>query len=392
MFKQLYAVAVMSIRSLPQRKGNASVIVLGIAGVVGVLIAILSMAAGFQQTMGATGRDDRFIVLRSGAGSEMGSALTRDEAALIAGMPGIARDKAGVAAVSSEVVTIINLPRRDTGAENSVTLRGVGPAQASVRPEVRIVEGRMFRPELREVIVGRSAAARFTGTAVGNVIRIRNTDWTVVGVFASNGDVHESELFAGADTVAAAVGSTIYTSVFGLLQPGGTLDVLQAALAKETRLKVDVLPESAYLAGQAGLLTLVITTVGNSVAIIMAVGAVFGALNSMYAAVADRRKEIATLRAIGFNPFAVLFAVLFEALLLAFAGGVLGAALAWLLFNGYGVSTLGSSYTQVMFQLQVAPELIVTGITWALLVGLIGGILPALRAARQPIVEGLRAT
>jgi putative ABC transport system permease protein len=391
MFKQLCAIAMMSLKSLPQRKGNSSVIVLGIAGVVGVLIAVLAMAVGFQHTLADAGRDDRFIALRSGSDTEMNSAILRLEADTLRGMAGIATSKAGEALLSYEVVTIINLPKRDTGAENNVTLRGVGSAPELVRPELKIVSGRMFRPAVRELVVGRSAAKQFSGVSVGSVIHLRNADWTVVGVFESNGDVHESELFADADTVASAIGATGYTSVLGVLASPGALEILKADLAKHTRLKIEVQRESDYLRAQAKGVTGIITTVANSIGLIMAFGAVFGALNSMYAGIADRRKEIATLRAIGFNPSSVMLAVLFEALFLALLGGLLGAGVAWLLFNGFQVSTLGGAYSQVVFQLQVDLPLMVTGITWACLVGLIGGLFPAFHAARQPIVDGLRA-
>jgi putative ABC transport system permease protein len=287
------------------------------------------------------------------------------------------------------VATVVNLPRTGSGDERNVTLRGVSPAFAAVRPELRLVEGRMFRPAVRELIVGSGAAAQFGGLKPGSVLRLRNAEWTVVGRFTTGGDVHESELVADADTVATAIGKPGYSSGLLRLAPGASLDVLRSTAAAQG-LKVEVRRESDYLRAQSSGMTTTLNVVGRLVGVIMAIGAMFAALNSMYAAVADRRREIATLRTIGFHPSAVLVAVMVEALLLALAGGALGAGIAWLAFDGCRVSTLGGGFSQVVFPLQVDGALLATGLGWACFIGFIGGLFPALRAARQTITEGLR--
>jgi putative ABC transport system permease protein len=253
------------------------------------------------------------------------------------------------------------------------------------------VSGRMFRPAVRELIAGIGAAKQFRGLTAGNVLHLRNADWTVTGTFASNGDVHESELLADVDTVGSSLERNGYSSVVGLLTSAAAFAAFKDALTTNPQIKVEVQREPDYYAAQSKQLTQTISIVGNTVAIIMAIGALFGALNTMYSSVAARGLEIATLRAIGFGAFPVLLSVMIEALLLSLIGGVLGAALAWLFFNGHSVSTLGGAFAQVVFQLTVTRGLIVTGIVWALAVGLLGGLFPAWRAARLPVAEALRA-
>jgi putative ABC transport system permease protein len=260
-----------------------------------------------------------------------------------------------------------------------------------VRPELKVIAGRMFRPAVRELIAGSGAAKQFRGLNVGGVLHLRNVDWTVTGIFSSNGDVHESELLADVDTVGSSIERNGYSSAIGLLTGAAEFGRFKDALTTDPQLKVDVQREPEYYAAQSRNLTQVINVVGNTVAIIMAIGAMFGALNSMYSAVAARGLEIATLRAIGFGALPVLLSVMIEALLLSLLGGVIGASLAWLFFNGHSVSTLGGAFAQVVFQLTVTRALIITGIVWACLIGLLGGFFPALRAARLPVAEALRA-
>src|SRR5712672_3500662 len=342
MFQQLTAVILMSLQTLPQRMGASSVIVIGIAGVVAVLVSVLAMGAGFRHTLADTGRPDRVIILRG-------------------------------------------------GSDANVTLRGVGLKLAEVRPELKIAEGRMFRPAVRELIAGVGAAKQFRGLVVGSVLHLRNADWTVTGVFTSNGDVHESELLADVYTVGSSVERNGYSSAVALLTSAAEFTQFKDALTTDPQLKVDVQREPDYYAAQSKQLTQLINVVGKTVAIIMAIGAMFGALNSMYSAVAARGLEIATLRAIGFGALPVLLSVMIEALLLSLLGGVIGASLAWLFFNGHSVSTLGGAFAQVVFQLTVTRALIITGIVWACIIGLLGGLFPALRAARLPVAEALRA-
>jgi putative ABC transport system permease protein len=389
--KQLIAVISMSLQTVPQRLGASSVIVIGIAGVVAVLVSVLAMGAGFQHTLADTGRDDRVIILRGGSDAELSSNLTRTDIATISNAPGLAKDAEGKALLSSELVTVVNVPKLDTGTDANVTMRGVGLKIAEVRPELKIVSGKMFRPAVRELIAGVGATKQFRGLTVGSVLRLRNADWTVTGIFTSNGDVHESELLADVDTVGSSLERNGYSSAVGLLSSAAAFTAFKDSLTKDPQLKVDVQREREYYAKQSAGLTKTINIVGTTVAVIMAIGAMFGALNTMYSAVAARGLEIATLRAIGFGAFPVLFGVIIESLLLSLLGGAIGAALAWLFFNGHTVSTLGAAFAQVVFQLTVTPSLIISGIIWACIIGLLGGFFPALRAARLPVAEALRA-
>jgi putative ABC transport system permease protein len=391
MFKQLFAVIGMSLQTLPQRLGASSVIVIGIAGVVAVLVSVLAMGAGFRHTLADTGRPDRVIILRGGSDVELNSNLTRTDVSIISNAPGLAKDSNGKAVLSSELVTVVNVPKRDTGTDANVTLRGVGLKLTEVRPELEVVSGRMFHPAVRELIAGVGAARQFRGLGIGSMVHLRNADWTVVGTFTSNGDVHESELLADVDTVGSSLERNGYSSAVALLTSPAEFSRFKTALTTDPQLKVDVQREPDYYAAQSKQLTQIINVVGTTVAIIMAIGAMFGALNSMYSAVAARGLEIATLRAIGFGALPVLLSVMIEALLLALIGGIIGASLAWLFFNGHSVSTLGGAFAQVVFELTVTPTLIATGVVWACVIGLLGGLFPALRAARLPVAEALRA-
>jgi putative ABC transport system permease protein len=379
MLKQFWAVSLMSLQTLPQRVGASSVIVVGIAGVVAVLVS----ADG--------GRADRAIILRGGSDAELNSNLTRSDVDTIGNAPGIAKDAEGKAVLSNELVTVVNIPKIDTGSDSNITLRGVGLRLTQVRPELTITDGRMFQPAVRELIAGVGAAKQFRGLTPGSVLHFRNADWTVTGVFTSNGDIHESELIADVDTVGSATQRSGYSSAIALLTSAAAFTEFKDALTTDPQLKVDVQREPDYYAAQSKALSKAINVVGNTVAVIMAIGAVFGALNSMYSAVAARGMEIATLRAIGFNAFPVLLSVMFEALLLSLLGGIIGASLAWILFNGHSVSTMGGAFAQVVFKLTVTHALIATGIIWACIIGIVGGLFPALRAARLSVAEALRA-
>jgi len=392
MFKQLLALTSMGIRTLPQRAGSSSVIVIGIAGVVAVLVSVLAMATGFRHTMADSGRADRVIVLRGGSDAELNSNLTRSDIDTIANAPGLGKDADGKALLSAEIITVVNLPKIATGDDSNVTMRGVGLQVQKVRPELKIVAGRMFHPAVRELIAGVGAAKQFRGLAAGSVLHLRNVDWTVTGVFTTNGDVHESELLADVDTVASSLERTGYSSAIGLLTGASEFGTFKDALTTDPQLKVDVEREPEYYAAQSKQLTRIITVVGNTVALIMAIGAMFGALNSMYAAVDARTLEIATLRAIGFGALPVLLSVMLEALALSLLGGLLGAAIAWWFFNGHTVATLGGAFAQIVFQVTVTSSLMVTGLIWACTIGVLGGLFPALRSARLPVADALRAT
>jgi putative ABC transport system permease protein len=391
MLRQIRAVTWMNLRSIPQRFGSSSVIVVGIAGVVAVLISVLAMATGFTHTVLATGRDDRAIVLRGGSDSELASTISREATLTIMEAPGIRKDAAGKAIASAEPVVIVEMPKKSNDSGANVTIRGVGAEAVVLRPEIQLAQGRMFRRGVRELIVGRGAEAQFKGLDVGSHIALRGSDWTIVGAFESNGDSHESELFADAETVLSAYRRNLYQSVVALLDSKDSFDAFKAALTSNPQLSVAVMRERDYYAHQSQRMGTVLAFVAYFVGGIMAVGALFGALNTMYSAVSVRSREIATLRAIGFGAVAVVVSVLIEAILLSVMGALIGASLAWLFFNGNVVSTLGSNFTQVVFRLAVSPALVVLGVLWACAIGLLGGLFPAIRAARLPVATALRA-
>jgi putative ABC transport system permease protein len=393
LFRQIGAVTAMNFKSLPHRVGTSIVIVIGIAGVVGVLISVLAMSTGMLRTMENSGRDDRAIVLRNGSASEMGSALGRDAARLVDDAAGIKRDGNGKPITSAESLRLMNLFRKEDGAEVNVTLRGVGPQIHAVRPELKIIQGRMFRPAVNEVIVGKAAHAEFKGLNIGDQIKTRGATWTVVGVFTTGGDAHESGLITDAETLLSAENRGGFQSVTVLLESPAAFQKFKDALTSNPALAVDVSREREYYRRQSETIGQVIYIIAYVVGGIMAIGAIFSALNTMYSAVSARLREIATLRAIGFGPTAMVMSVLAEALLLALIGGVIGSAIAWLFFNGHQVSTSagGNAAGHLIFELSVSPALIVTGILWAIGIGLIGGLFPAVRAARLPVATALRA-
>jgi putative ABC transport system permease protein len=386
-------VTLINLLTLPQRVGTSLVVVIGIGGVVGVLVSVLAMADGFRHTLASTGRAHRVIMLRAGSDAEMSSGVTRDQAALLASLPGIARDASGRPLASAELVVMVDLPRRGETHPNNVPFRGVQPTAFAIRDEVAIVEGRPFQRGVREVIVGRKAAQQFSGLGVGSRIAFRDSDWTVAGVFESGGDVHESEIWADAEVAASAFRRVGYQSVTATLADPSTAGFAALAdlVGRDRRLAVSVLREPDYYARQAKLLSWLIEVLGYTVAVFMAVGATFGALNCMYTAIASRQVEIATLRAIGFGGFPVVVSVMVEALVLALVGGAIGGALAYVYCDGASLSTLNfNTFSQVAFAFRVTPALLVQGLAWALLIGTAGGLLPAIRAARLPVTTALR--
>ena len=384
------AASQMGVASLPQRWGASAVIVVGIAGVVGVLVALLAMAEGFEATLSTTGNDASAIVLRGGSQSETNSIITRDQIPLIGNLAGIARGKDGRPLVSPELSQVVNMVTKADGTDANAQLRGVGPNAWELRPQVRVIAGRRFNPGMRELVVGQGAKKQYVGLEVGNQVELANNLWTVVGTFAS-GDSHDSELWADSETVANTYRLTAFQSVTAKLAGKDGFAQLKAAMAADPRLKLDVDTTQHYYSRQSENLTQFLKILGIVIGTIMAIGAVFGALNTMYAAVAGRAREIATMRAIGFRGLPVVVAVILETMLLALLGGVIGGAIAWIVFNGYTAATLGSNFSQVMFQFKVSPELLWNGLKWALGIGLVGGLFPALRAARLPVTEALRA-
>ena len=388
---QIAAVTINNLRSLPQRWAISAVIVIGIAVTVAVLVSVLAMAAGFGRTLANTGRADRALVLRGGSQSELASTLSRDNSLTIPDARGVRRAADGKPVASAEMVAIVSLKQKATGTKANVTLRGVGSKAFELRPEIHLIAGRMFQPALREIIVGRSALGQFDGLALGQRLMIHDSEWTVVGVFDSGGGAHDSELMADAETVLSAYRRDLFQSVTVMLDSRAAFDAFKDQLTTDPTLSVDVKRETDYYAEQSRQLSRLLFFIAYIVGGIMAVGAVFGALNTLYSAVSARALEIATLRAIGFGALPVVISVFVEALLLALIGGVLGAAAAWLFFNGNSVNTLGSNFTQVVFHLTVTPALALNGIALACVVGMIGGLFPAIRAARLPIAAALRA-
>jgi putative ABC transport system permease protein len=388
---QVVVVAWLNLRTVTQRLTSSLVAVVGIAGVVAVFVAVLSMAEGFRATMATTGSPDTAIVMRSGADSEMVSLLTRDDARIIADAPGVLRDAQGPV-VSAELFVIVDLPKRNTGTTANVGLRGVHDTVFAVRPKVRIVEGRAFQSGRNEIIAGRGAARQFAGLDIGSELRWGQNQWTVVGIFDSGGTLSDSELWCDAGVLAPAYRrGNSYQTVFARLESPAAFAAFKDALTTDPRVNLKVVRETDYFAEQSTMVSSLITTLGTLIAGLMGVGAVFGAVNTMYSAVASRTREIATLRALGFGGGPVAVSVVAESLCLSLVGGLIGGLIAYAAFNGYQTSTINwQSFSQVAFAFAVTPALIVRGVIYALAMGLLGGVLPAVRAARLPIVTALR--
>jgi putative ABC transport system permease protein len=390
-FSQIGAIARFGLLSVPQRRGSVAATVFGIAGVVAVLVGVLSIGTGFRRAMQASGAPDSAIVLRSGSDSEMVSGFGRQETRLIADAPGVARNERGPLS-SAELFVIINLAKRSTGTDANVPLRGVETAAPAVRDGFRLVSGRMFEWGKNEVIVGAGAAKEFAGLEIGGTLKVGSADWPVVGVFTAGGGVAESEVWTDAKVLQQAYHrGDSFQSVTVRLASAGAFQEFKDALTANPQLSVKVQRQSDHYAEQSETVTRLITTLGYLIAFLMAIGAVFGALNTMYSAVAGRTREIATLRALGFGRTPVIVALLAESLVLALVGGAIGGGAAYLAFNNLHAATMNwQSFSQVTFAFAVTPQLLVQGVIWATLIGLIGGLLPAIRAARMPIASALR--
>lgn len=391
-FSQTFAVLALNIRTIPGRLSSSAVAIVGIAGVVVVFVSVLSIAAGFSAAMQGSGSPNRALVMRSGADSEMTSGLSGPDVEIIKQAPGLRR--AGQTALASaELYVILDLPKRSTpDAPANVPMRGIEQSGIPLREEFSIVEGRMFQFGTNEVIVGRGARGQFAGTEVGNTIVSGQNRWQVVGVFAAGGGVAETEIWTDARTLQGAYrrGNT-YQSLLARLESVDTLDTFRDWLTANPQLNVSIKRENEYYASQSQALTRLIRTIGFGIAGLMGIGAVFGAILTMYTAVATRAREIATLRALGFNTMSVLVSILAESLVLGAIGGVIGGAAAYLAFNGYQTSTMNfQTFSQVAFAFRVTPELLGMGLFYALAMGLVGGLLPAIRAARLPIPTALR--
>ena len=389
---QIVSVTLFNLRTIPERLSSSVTSMVGIAGVVAVFVGVLSIAEGFRSAMTVVGSDDIAIVLRGSADTEMSSGLSRDEVRLIADGPGLARTPAGPLA-SAELFVIINLPKRSSGTDANVPFRGVEKAALTIRDDLKIVAGRTFELGRNEVLVGAGAARAFVGLDVGKKIRLGQNEWDVVGVFTGGGGSAESEIWTDASVLQAAYHrGDSFQSVHARLTSPAAFPQYKSALTTNPQLKVKVIRQTEFLAEQSSMLTSFIERIGYFIAALMAVGALFGALNTMYSAVAARTREIATLRALGFGSVPVIFSVMLESLILALLGGSVGAAVAYFAFDGYHTATINwQTFSQVAFAFAVTPQLLINAMTCATLIGLIGGLFPAIRAVRMPIASGLRA-
>jgi putative ABC transport system permease protein len=388
---QFAAVTAMNLRNLPARLGTSLVAIVGIGGVVAVLVSLLSMGEGFRAALELSGRDDVALILRGGSSDELSSTFSREQVDVITSAPGIVRDARGPVA-SPEFYTIVDLPMRSTGTSANVPFRGVTARAADLRDGFRIVAGRMYEPGKDEVIVGRGAFAQFGNVDLGREVTWGSHAWRVVGVFEAGGSVSESEVWTDLTVLQGVYrrGNSVQVVRAQLVSPG-VLEKMRRSLDADPRVDVSVRSEREFYADQSRILVTLIRYVGTTIAVLMGIGAIFAALNTMYSAVSSRTREIATLRALGFGAAPVLVSVLLEAMLLGLAGGLVGGVLVYLGLNGYQASTLNwASFSQITFAFTVTPRLLVTGLAYSLILGLVGGLLPGLRAARLPVTTGLR--
>jgi putative ABC transport system permease protein len=385
--RQILAVTGIGLRTIPQRLGPSLVVVVGMACVVAVTSSILSLSTGFMRTMSSTGRADRALVLSRNAQYEGASTITRDNVPVIADAPGIRKAADGKPIVSADSFASVAVTKKSNGLDFFVDIRGIGPAGLALRPEIKLINGRLFRPATHELIVGKSAQTAFDGLELGSKVQLPDGDWTVTGTFESGGSAFESGMLADAETILSGLRANAFKSMTALLTDPGAFTRFKTALTTNPTLAVDVLRETDYLAVQSRDLNRFLTVVAYLVGGVMGLGALFGALNTLYSAVSTRSTEIATLRVFGFGAGAILISVLAEALLLSLLGGAIGASLAWLAFNG-NLHEAGS----LVFRLTVTPALAAQSIGFVCAVGLLGGLFPALRAARVPVAVALRDT
>ncbi|MGB7466946.1 MAG: ABC transporter permease [Candidatus Acidiferrum sp.] len=382
---------IYNVRSVRARWTSTIVAVLGIAGTVGVFVAMLSLARGFKATLVASGSADNALVMRAGSSSEMMGGITLDSIKVIQDAPGIARGSNGPL-ITQDVVGVMPIPLISTGTDANVQIRGVSPNVLEIRKFVKMSQGRMFNPGMSEIVVGKNASKTYSGLTVGNKIDMAGGHWEVVGVFDANGSAFDSEIWTDSRVLNDILKrpSNIFQSATVHLESPSSFQALKDSLTSDPRLNVDVTREIDYYAKQSTTMTTLITVLGGLVAAIMAIGAVFGALNTMYSAVAERGREIATMRALGFNAYSVVFSFLVEALLISFIGGVIGC-LVVLPLNGLTTSTMNfQTFSNLAFAFKITPELLVKGVIFALVMGVVGGLLPAVRAASLPVATALR--
>jgi len=382
---------IYNVRSVKARWTSTIVAVAGIAGTVGVFIAMLSLAHGFKATLVSSGSADNALITRAGATSEITSGVSNDSVKVIQDAPGIARGGEGPL-VSPESVLMAPIPLRSTGTDANVMFRGVSPNVLAIRKNVKIIEGRMFRHGLTEIVVGKNAKTTYSGLTLGSNLKLGSANWQVVGIFDAGGSAFDSEVWGDPHLINGAYNrpDTLSQSVTVHLTSPAALQQLKDSLTRDPRLNVDVTREIDYYAKQSTRMTTLITRLGGFVALIMAIGAVFGALNTMYSAVAERGREIATMRALGFTTLNVLLSFLFEALLISLIGGILGC-IAVLPLNGLTTSTMNfQTFSNLAFAFKITFDLLLMGILFALVMGVLGGLLPAIRAAVRPVAVALR--
>ncbi|HTM25088.1 MAG TPA: ABC transporter permease [Vicinamibacterales bacterium] len=392
MLSQIIAVTGVNIRSIRARLGSSSVAIIGIAGVVLVFVAVLSIAEGVNATMKASGDPNVVLILRAGSDTEMTSGLGGDQTRIIQDAPGIARDASGAPITSPELFVVVDHPLKRSGSPANVPLRGVTPEAFKVHDHMKIVEGRNLQFGKNEIIAGRAATRQFVDLTVGRTLKWGENTWTLVGIFEDGGSVSESELWCDVRVLQPAYRrGNSYQSVYARLAAPDAFTQLKDSLTSNPQLQVSAMRAPDYYGGQTQTLQNIIRTIGGIIAILMGVGAVFGAVITMYTAVASRTREIATLRALGFGSIPVVVSVLVEASFLALVGGVIGGAIAWAAFNGYETATMNfQSFSQIAFKFAVTGRLLANALFYALLMGLMGGLLPAIRAARLPVVTALR--
>ncbi len=389
-FSQAWTVIVMNLLSLPRRLWMSLAAVFAVGVVVAVLLAFLAMAKGFEKTLAGTGTENVAMVTRVGSQSELNSVLSRDAVNKIITAPGIARDASDNPVYSAELYVIVDGIKRSTQTKANIPMRGISPEGLELREQVTITDGRMFEAGRNEIVVGEGVLREFDGFELGREIRFGKTNWEVVGVFSAGGSAFDSELWADAPTVQSQFqrGSS-FQSMRVLLETPGDVAPIEAFVEADPLLNLDVQTEADYFAGQGQALN-AIAVFGWGISIVMGLGALAGALNTMYTSVASRARETATLRAIGFSNFSAFAGTLVESLVLSIIGGVFGALAAWLFFDGFSTSTLGASFTQVVFTFELTPELFLDGVVLALCIGLIGGFFPAWRSARVPVVTAFQ--
>ncbi len=389
---QTGSVIVINIRSIPQRLWMSLATVVSIALVVAVLLGFLSLANGFRQTVGGSGAPDVAIVLRDGSTAELNSTLSRDQIDLLGQAPGVRFGADSRPLISSELMLVVDGIKKSSGTKANMPLRGIGPNGLQVRKQVRLREGRMFAPGTNEIVAGSGLLREFNGFELGRSIRFGAQTWKVVGVFEAPGTVFESELWADAAVVQSLFnrGTSFQSARVALTSPAA-MAAFAAYVKNDPRLQLEAKSEQAYFASQAERSGALITYFGWPLGIIMAIGATAGALNTMYSSVSARAAEIATLRVIGFSGFSAFAGTMAEAMVLSLLGAILGTAICALGFNGLSASTLGAGFTQVAFRLQMGPALVIQAIVLAVVIGLVGGIFPGLRAARQRPLLALSA-